>query len=265
MVRKGLGKGLSALLSDVREPDSVVALERIVPNPEQPRQRFQDDTLQELADSIRQHGVLQPLLVTPLADGRFLLVAGERRWRASRLAGLSEVPVMVRQLSERDQKLLALVENLQREDLNPVEEALGFQRLTGDMSHKAIAEAVGKARATVSNSLRLLELPEEVLGLIREGQLSAGHGRALLGLPADGRLVAARKAVHQGWSVRQVEALAAKKPGKSVPIDQGLSQCLKRKVGCHAQVRVSSEGKGSVTLRFDSPEQWAKLKRTLGL
>lgn len=265
MVKKGLGKGLSALLSDAQKPDSVVKLDLIVPNPQQPRQRFQDDTLAELADSIKRHGVLQPLLVSPLGDGSYRLVAGERRWRASRLAGLGEVPVVVRQLSEQEQRLLALVENLQREDLNPVEEALGYQRLASDMSHKAIAEAVGKARATVTNSLRLLELEESVLGFIREGQLSAGHGRALLGLPAQRRLEVAKRAISSGWSVRQIEAMAAKGPTKSVPIDKQLSQSLKKKIGCKAQVRLSPDGVGSVTLRFESPEQWARLKKALGL
>ena len=187
----GLGKGLDALFADnaIEEDTPAVKLKisEIEPNREQPRKEFDDAALAELADSIAQHGVLQPLLVRPLIGGGYQLVAGERRWRASRMAGLTEVPVVVRQMSDQEMMELALIENLQREDLSPMEEAEGYRTLMEgySLTQEEVAQIVGKSRPAVANSLRLLALPNEIGEMVRSGELSAGHARALLAFPQE--------------------------------------------------------------------------------
>ena len=213
---KGLGKGLGALLPDFEEPkqqDSayrLLPLHKVEPNPDQPRQDFDPEELQALADSIAEHGVIQPLTVRELPSGYFQIIAGERRWRAARLANLTEIPAVVIEADDQKVMELALIENLQRQDLNAVEEALGYRSLLVEygMSQDAIATSVGKSRPAVANALRLLHLPEGVQEMVRSGQLSAGHARAVLMLKTEKQqLEAATRILNLGLSVRQAETL----------------------------------------------------------
>ena len=215
MKKGGLGKGLDVLFAQNTLEDEnramLLPLEEIIPNREQPRKRFDEAALAELADSIAQHGVLQPLLVRPMPDGSYQLVAGERRWRASRMAGLSEVPVVVREMNEQEAAQLALIENLQREDLNPMEEAYGYQTLMDSygMTQEETAQVVNKSRPTVANALRLLHLPEPVSQLVSAGSLSAGHARTVLAFEGvDAQIAVAQQAVEKGLSVRELERMA---------------------------------------------------------
>lgn len=225
--RSGLGKGLDALFVDNATEDQSKAvslpLSEIEPNREQPRKDFDEAALAELADSIAQHGVLQPLLVRPVAGGGYQLVAGERRWRASRLAGLTEVPVVIREMTDGEMMELALIENLQREDLNAVEEAEGYRVLmdTYGLTQEEAAKRVGKSRPAVANALRLLTLPDNVKEYLREGKLSAGHAKALLSFTEEEALQEAAQAVlHQGISVREVEKRAkARKRAQKKTVD----------------------------------------------
>lgn len=221
--QSGLGKGLGALLLENTTEDMVATntlpISEIIPNKEQPRKTFDEAALSELAESIKQHGVLQPLLVRPLADGGYQLVAGERRWRASRMAGLREIPVVVKELTDTETMEIAIIENLQREDLNPIEEAEGLQALIDKcgFTQEDIAASVGKSRPAIANSLRLLRLPPEVRDMTRNGIISAGHARALLAL--DGEAViyeAAQNIVKNKLTVRDVERLAKIKDKEKV-------------------------------------------------
>lgn len=210
----GLGKGLDAIFAenDTEEGSSSVMLrvEDIEPNREQPRKEFNEEALRELADSIAQHGVLQPLLVRPVFGGGYQIVAGERRWRAARMAGISEVPAVVREMDDGQVMELALIENLQREDLNPLEEALGYQSLieTYGMTQDQAAKTVGKSRPAVANALRLLNLPPEIQKMVSAGTISAGHARTLLSFPGAAQMMEAAKAAAAGASVRELEAMA---------------------------------------------------------
>ncbi len=213
----GLGRGFDALWKESSTEDAgktvSLRLVDVAPNPDQPRRRFKEDELAELAASIEKHGILQPLLVRPMLDGSYQIVAGERRWRAARMAGLTEVPVVIRELSDRETAELALIENLQREDLDPMEEALGYQRLMKeyDMTQEGVAAAVNKSRPAVANALRLLKLPEAISAMVADGTLSAGHARALLSLEEEAlMLAAAKQCVEQDLSVRDTEALIKK-------------------------------------------------------
>ena len=271
----GLGRGLGALIPDLNENidklkkgdggaagEAVydLSLADILPNPWQPRREFDEEALTDLADSIRREGVLSPILVVR-REGDTLLVSGERRLRAAKIAGLETIPAIVRQLDDRAMATIALVENIQRADLNALEEAQGYARLMADTGQSAaqVAEAVGKSRAHVANMVRLLDLPEEVLALLAEGRLTAGHGRALLGIPDPADLVAlALEAAQLGYSVRQVEELARslkdgnkpdadrKKPAKAAKgqevyqeISRQLSENLQTKVRIHKRGPVS--------------------------
>ena len=215
--QSGLGKGLSALMLE-NSVDEMVAtntlpLNEIMPNKEQPRKTFDEGALQELADSITQHGVLQPLLVRPLVTGGYQLVAGERRWRASRMAGLKEVPVVVKELSDVETMEIAIIENLQREDLNAVEEAEGIKTLidTFGFTQEQAAQKLGKSRTAVTNSLRLLNLPDSVGSLLKDGKISMGHARALLAVEDEAEMKSiADTIVKNGISVRETERLAKK-------------------------------------------------------
>lgn len=218
----GLGKGLSALMlennTDSMVSTSTLPINEIVPNKEQPRKTFDETALQELADSISQHGVLQPLLVRPLANGAYQLVAGERRWRASRLAQLKEVPVIIKELSDTEAMEIAIIENLQREDLNPIEEAEGLQSLIDKCGYtqEEVAASVGKSRPAIANALRLLRLPEEVRQMTQTGDISAGHARALLAFDnAPMMLECAKQIVDKKLTVRDVEKMA-KRPAQIV-------------------------------------------------
>ena len=213
---KGLGRGLGALLGDFTEETQeqngyrLIPLHKVEPNPEQPRQDFDEEELQSLADSIAVHGIIQPLTVRQLPSGYYQIIAGERRWRAARIAGLAEVPVVIIEADDKKATELALIENLQRQDLNPVEEALGYQTLINDyhMTQEEAAGQVGKSRPTVANALRLLSLSDEVLEMLRSGAITAGHARAILTLKSEKKQQeAAQKIVALGLSVRQAELL----------------------------------------------------------
>lgn len=271
----GLGRGLGALIPDLNENidklkkgDEAAAgeavydlpLADILPNPWQPRHEFDEEALTDLADSIRREGVLSPILVVR-REGDTLLVSGERRLRAAKIAGLETIPAIVRQLDDRAMATIALVENIQRADLNALEEAQGYARLMADTGQSAaqVAEAVGKSRAHVANMVRLLDLPEEVLALLAEGRLTAGHGRALLGIPDPADLVAlALEAAQLGYSVRQVEELARSlKDGNQPNADrkklakaakgQEVYQEISRQLSENLQTKVRIHKRGSVS------------------
>ena len=213
---KGLGKGLGALLGDFTEEPAeksayqMLPIYKVEPNPDQPRQDFNEEELQALADSITEHGIIQPLTVRELKSGYYQIIAGERRWRAARIAGLSDVPVVIIEADDKKAMELALIENLQRQDLNPVEEALGYQSLMQDygLTQEDAARQVGKSRPAVANALRLLNLTPEVLDKLRSAELTAGHARAILSLKSDKKQIeAAQKIIALGLSVRQAELL----------------------------------------------------------
>jgi ParB family chromosome partitioning protein len=280
MNRKALGKGIEALIPEAEEAVAS-GLVREIPvgdiqrNEEQPRSRFHDETIRELAASIRTYGVVQPVVVRQLPTGMYQLVAGERRLRAARLAGLEVVPAVVRDVDETGALELALVENLQREDLNPIDEARGYESLMelSGATQSDIAERVGRDRSTVANSLRLLELPADVQDLLVEGELSAGHGRALLSLStAEEIRTGAKKAVSRGLSVREVEALAragkprrraARKRRTDDPILREWEERLQRSLG--TQVRIERIGKeGSIRIEYYSDEDLERILEALG-
>lgn len=218
MAKKGgLGKGLDAIFHDNARADDGGAVElninELEPNRSQPRKEFSEEAMRELADSIAQHGVLQPLLVRPLLSGGYQIVAGERRWRASRMAGLATVPALIRELTDSEVMQIALIENLQREDLKPLEEAQGYQALMEEFgfTQDEISKSVGKSRPAVTNALRLLNLPEAVRGMLARGDLSAGHARTLLSFKDEAAmLAAAKRVVAEGLSVRELEKMAKK-------------------------------------------------------
>ena len=223
--QRGLGRGLSALMADVqpaeeappRRPDRTLPIGRLVPNPDQPRRRFDEGALADLAASIREKGVIQPLVVraAPRDPGMHEIVAGERRWRAAQLAGLPELPVIVREFEDAEVLEIAIVENVQRADLNPIEEAAGYRQLIDRFGHtqERMAEALGKSRSHIANLLRLLHLPEDVRRMVVEGALSAGHARALITREDASEL--AREVVRRGLSVRETERLAKSGPGSA--------------------------------------------------
>ena len=223
---KGLGKGLSALLetpSQLSDQVTSLPLQKIEPNPLQPRKLFDEEELQTLSESISQHGIIQPLTVRKGQNGFYQIIAGERRWRAARMAGLRTVPVVVLEVDDREVMELALVENLQRQDLNPMEEAMGFKQLMEEyaMTQEQVAERVSKSRSAVANSLRLLTLPPSISKLVADGELSAGHARAVLALPTVRQQEkAAQKILALRLSVRQAEAMCkamAKEPDEPIP------------------------------------------------
>lgn len=221
MTKKGgLGKGLDAIFAenDIEDERAAVHLktDELEPNRNQPRRSFDEQSLAELADSVARHGVLQPLLVRPIPGGGYQIVAGERRWRAARMAGLKEVPAIVREMTDAQVTELALIENLQREDLNPLEEAQGYQTLMDScsMTQDDVAKAVGKSRPAVTNALRLLGLPEDLRKLVASGTISAGHARALLSFPDEASMRAAAKIAAAGASVREIERLARRANAK---------------------------------------------------
>ncbi len=270
--KRGLGRGLDALLGEPQAAVNTLSVELLKPNRRQPRSRFDEVDLAELAESIRAQGVVQPIVVAADADGGYTIVAGERRWRAARRAGLAEVPVVVRRVeSDRELLELALVENLQRADLNPLEEAEAYRMLRDDfqLSQEDIGLKVGKTRSTVANALRLFKLPAEVQDLLREGRLTAGQARPLLALEdVDAQLALARRAVEESLSARQLEELAAvpapgaspaKKPKPrpdvhTVAAEERLTQRLMTKV----EIRRRRRG-GEIRIRFHSEEELMRL------
>jgi ParB family chromosome partitioning protein len=273
--RKALGRGLNALLGTPdldTEQFKEIDVDRILPNSHQPRKTFDEAALNELADSIRMHGVVQPVVVRPLDDGFFQLIAGERRWRASQLAGLVRLPAVIREAGEHSALELALIENLQREDLNPMEEAQAYERLIVDFSltQEEVARRVGKNRTTVANMLRLLRLPAEVQQWLRENRLTTGHAKALLSLSDLNAILDAAKRIIQGnYSVRQAEMLVTRhsKDGKqdtvdsAAPVDPNVKaaiHALEHTLGTKVTVHESG-GKGRIELHFFSFDEMNRL------
>jgi len=271
---RGLGKGLAALLGESLDHTSetsqaasttqrTIPIEHLEPCPLQPRRYFVDKDLNELAESIRENGIIQPLLVRPIQNGRYEIVAGERRWRAAQRAGLHELPVVERTVGDQEALQLALVENLQREDLNPLEEAEAYQRLIADFHHRQedVASALGKSRSHIANTIRLLNLPSSVRALIGDKSLTAGHARALLG--ASDPMTAARTVISKGLSVRQTEQMVrggtfssakSRKPAEKDPNVQALEEELSRTLGL--QVKIKQNGRsGTMSIAFKSIDQ----------
>ena len=279
----GLGRGLDALFADnsVEENSSASAvklsLNEIEPNKDQPRKTFDEKALSELADSIAQHGVIQPLLVRPMPDGSYQLVAGERRWRAARRAGLSEVPVVIREMSDSEMMELALIENLQREDLNPIEEAEGLQQLihTYGLTQETAAARVGRSRPAIANALRLLSLPTPILELTRDGKISAGHARALLSLNDEEKMVEiADQILKKEISVREVERLAKaaakeKKQPENHPLRRDtfydeVELALTNSLGRRIKVNLNKkENRGTLEIEFFDQNDLTDLSRLL--
>ncbi len=271
---KALGRGLESLFADnLSDTSSITELRisEIEPNRDQPRKSFDETALNELADSIRQHGLLQPIIVRPTDRGTYSIIAGERRWRACRIAGLARVPALIRDIDDGEAAQLALIENLQREDLNPIEEAEGYRRLMEDFSltQERVAELVGKSRPAVTNALRLLGLPERVRELLLNGEITAGHARALLSIDDGEQLDEAIALALAGASVREIERLAGKKRTVSRPrasknnyfaeVELALTESMGRRI----KITPSGGDKGILKIEFFSREELADLARRI--
>lgn len=285
--KRGLGRGLDALLgttadghTDVEQlPDEArstlksVPLSALRPGAHQPRKAFDAEALSELADSIRAQGIIQPLLVRPLGRGRFEIVAGERRWRAAEKAGLDEVPVIVREIDEPGAMAVALVENIQRADLNALEEAEALRKLINEcgITHAQAADAVGRSRAAISNLLRLFDLPDDVQALLRDGKLSFGHGRALLAADAQRRSELAARVVMKGLSVRETERLAASDSPPTAKAAArpernpytGMADEVADRIGLPVAIRAAANGRGRMTISFSGQEELKSLLNRL--
>lgn len=275
----GLGKGLGALMlenaTDEMLMENELPINEIIPNRDQPRKTFDEAALEELAQSIKQHGVLQPLLVRPIPSGGYQLVAGERRWRACRIAGLNKVPVVIKELTDTETMEIAIIENLQREDLNPIEEAEGLQALIDKCGYtqEEVAVSVGKSRPAIANSLRLLRLPQEVRDMTKNGDISAGHARALLAFDNEAMMLeAAKNIVSNKMTVRDVERLAKIKETDEPrrrrtrrrdsfydEVELSLSETLGRKVKVY-----TGRGSGTLEIEFYSQEDLKELANKLG-
>jgi ParB family chromosome partitioning protein len=272
----GLGRGLSSLIpsrSDGERGAHEIPLTRIAPNPYQPRRHVDEAELEQLAQSIREHGVLQPVIVTETLEG-YALVAGERRVRAARLAGLDRIPAVIRQLADRDQLELAIVENVQRADLDPIEEALAYRQLIDEfgLSQESVAGRVGRARVTITNTLRLLDASPEVQAALVDGRIAEGHARALVGMPADAQVTLLRTVIEQGLSVRQTEELVRRlrEPRESPTRtrddrDQDLERVeeeLRRSLGTKVSLSRSRRG-GRIVIEYYSDEELGRLYERL--
>ena len=283
---KGLGRGLDALLGGDEptpakqtgvpsEAQRELAVDQLQPGKYQPRTRMDQDALKELAESIKAQGVIQPILVRPLADGKFEIIAGERRWRAARMAGLQAVPVVIRDIPDNQALAVALIENIQREDLNPLEQAIGIQRLINEfgLTHQRAAEALGRSRTAVTNLLRLLDLAPPVRDLLADGKLDMGHARALLILPALRQVDLANEIFDKGMTVREVEKrvgalIARPKPRIPRTVDRDVARLqeeLAQKLGTQVQIKQKSKGRGALIVEYGSLDQLdaliEKLKR----
>ncbi len=276
--KSGLGRGLTSLFdenSSDNEGAVTLNLNDIEPNRDQPRKDFDETALSELADSIAQHGLIQPIVVKPNLDGRYSIIAGERRWRASRMAGLTEVPVVIKEADEQTLMEIALIENLQREDLNAVEEALGYRSLidTYGLTQEEVAKKMGKSRSAVTNALRLLALNDNELEALRRGSISAGHARALLSCDDEATRAKMLIAAADGASVRELEKTAAdakkaksaaktalqKKPTFYSEVELSLKNEMRRKV----HINPSGNGKGTLTIEFFSDDELAEFAKRL--
>jgi ParB family chromosome partitioning protein len=271
MKSKGLGRGLDALLAaneNVRTGETLRSLKisQLQPGKYQPRTHMDKESLAELAESIKTQGIMQPVLVRPVAAGRYEIIAGERRWRAAQLAALSEVPALVRDVPDDAVLAMSLIENIQREDLNPLEEALGIQRLIKEfgMTHEAASQALGSSRSAVSNLLRLLNLPPPVQELLMEGKIDMGHGRALLSLSPAKQIETANLVAHKQLSVRETERLVhrlehpASKPERHPKNDRDLLNLqadISAKLGAQVIIKPGKKGAGTVVIHYSSLEQ----------
>ncbi len=276
--KRGLGRGLDALIGAGAETEidegelRSIAVTRIQPGPYQPRQHMDPERLQELADSIRAQGMIQPIVVREISSGKagtFEIIAGERRWRAAQLAGFSDVPVLVKQVPDQAVVAMALIENIQREELTPLEEAQALKRLIDEfgLTHQQVAEAVGRSRASVSNLLRLMDLPAQIKTLLEQRKLDMGHARALLTLPAEQAISLARAAVEQEWSVRELEAAvrrgqeipiaANSKPAtpKSDPNILALERDLSEKLAARVSVQHTRNGRGKLVIYYHNSDE----------
>lgn len=272
MAKKGgLGMGLDALFTDNTneiQSKQTLRLNEIEPNREQPRRDFNDESISALADSIKEHGLLQPIVVRPI-DGGYQIVAGERRWRACRMIGLSEVPVVIKDFTDFETAQVALIENLQRENLNPIEEALGYQTLMDKfgMTQDAVSKTIGKSRSTIANSLRILNLPAEIKEMVRSGSITMSHAKALMSLDDDFMLETAEKAAAGYITAKGIEKLAAKKDSPKAEESRDsyykeMEISLKNELG--RKVKVSFSGnKGSLTLEFYDKEDLSELAKKL--
>jgi ParB family chromosome partitioning protein len=274
-MKTALGKGLDALLPDKGSEVIEIEIAKILRNENQPRKLFKDDALKELASSIKEKGVLQPIIVSRIGDGTFRLIAGERRWRASALAGLKKIPALIKNVSSRDSIEIALIENIQREELNPIETADAFSRLMQDfnLTQESISERVGKNRATVANYLRILKLPDEIKAFINEGSLTLGHAKALLSMEDSHKQIeTAKKIVREGLSVREAEALCikpaqgatakTKQTKKKLPEVADLEDKLIQALG--TKVRIEHKGKkGKIEIDYYSLDELDRLLELL--
>lgn len=269
----GLGRGLEALFSENATDEGMISeldINEIEPNRQQPRKDFDEDALSNLSDSIERHGLLQPIVVRPRANGRYEIIAGERRWRACRTAGLMKIPAVIKEMDEQTAAEAALIENLQREDLNPYEEALGYSTLIERFSitQEEVANRVGKSRAAVANAMRLLKLPEKMLNALREGKISAGQARTLLAAEGEKQEAMFRLAL-SGASVRSLEAMAnknaaaPKKEPKTNTFHREVALSLKEILHRPVTVKSGRDGKGSLTIEFYSKEELSEFAKRL--
>lgn len=279
-MKRGLGRGLDALLGDVAaakdstSPSHTLPIEHLQRGKFQPRKDMNPEKLQELADSIKAQGIIQPIVVRKLTQDKYEIVAGERRWRAAQLAGLQEVPVVVRDIDDRATMAIALIENIQRQDLNPLEEAEALRRLLDEftMTHQQIADAVGKSRVTVTNLLRLMELQPEVKKLLVSGQLEMGHARALLSLDALKQVAAAQKIAREGLTVRMAEKLVKDaqtetKPQQLKPVDHDtlrLQNELTAKLGAKVIIDHKDNGSGKLVIAYSTLEELDGILEQIG-
>lgn len=267
-MKMALGKGLEALIPERGEEVIYLDINRIFPGENQPRKAFRDESLKELAASIKERGVLQPVIVSRVGDGTFRLVTGERRWRAAALAGLKKIPALIRDVASKDSLEIALIENIQREDLNPIETAEAFKRLISDfnLTQEEISDKVGKDRATIANYLRLLKLPGEIKSLIYNGSLSMGHAKAILSIEGKSNQIdLAKKIVNKGLSVRDAEALSRKilKPRKTIiskdPQILSLEEKLIKSLGTKVRIHHKGEKGGRIEIQYYSLEELDRL------
>lgn len=271
-IKRGLGRGLDALLSqsattsDSKKESHMVPIDLLKRGKYQPRTEFNTAQLQELADSIGAQGIIQPIVVRPIGKNSYEILAGERRWRAAQIAGLQDVAVVIRDVDDRSAIAISLIENIQREDLNPLDESEALQRLIDEfeMTHQQAADAVGRSRVAVSNLLRLLDLNEEAKGMLRAGQIDMGHGRALLALPLEQQVAAANKVAQRGLSVRATEALVKQmlkgggaKKAKQIkdPDVEILQQNISEKLGAKVDISHASSGAGKIVIHYSSLDE----------
>ena len=274
MKNRGLGRGLDALLSNdgdnqsSEETSNVIALDKLISGKFQPRKNFNQDTLKELADSIKAQGIIQPILVRMISNNQYEIIAGERRWQAAKIANLKEVPVIIKDISDSTALAMALIENIQREDLNVIEEARGIKRLIDEfnITHEEAAEAVGKSRTTVSNILRLLNLCEHAQKALETKKIEMGHARAILSLSLIDQTMMCQKIINQQLTVREVEKAVSKGETEKIPSKQSkdndirrLENKLSEKLGIVVSINHKSSGRGSINLKYSSLDELDKI------